>query len=164
MLGGSTLRTSRNNKIYYEQKPDPRIFRLSIHLDQEAMKYLDYNQISFNQLCRFAIEDFISKAQSLSLIPIKEIEKNKNLSKNQEKRVNSFIRKSPSRSARLTKDLDLEVQEYLDRNDLSFGQLCQFAIEQFIIEGHSFELAPVGSPSKVLRIRPPLLEKENTNF
>jgi hypothetical protein len=49
------------------QLPNPRSVRFTKELDAEVASYLVQNGLSFNQLCTFAVEQFISKNQTIQL-------------------------------------------------------------------------------------------------
>ena len=52
---------------FKDQLPHPRSARLSVELDARVTIYLRDNNLAFNQLCQFAIEQFISTPQTLNL-------------------------------------------------------------------------------------------------
>jgi hypothetical protein len=151
-------RHSRNKKIYYEQFPYARAMRLSSDLDREVNEYLWQNSLSFNQLCYFAVSQFIAVSQRIELAPIANSKKrlwdhtesrNELISQPpvvsaQPKRRTALKDESQQRAVRFTPELDLKVQEYLVKNDLSFSQLCQFAIGKFISKHQIIELSVQG--------------------
>ena len=52
------------------QTPWPRSVRLPQELDETVTRYLEQNRINFNQLCTFALGQFVSKPQHWRLDPI----------------------------------------------------------------------------------------------
>ena len=52
------------------QLPSPRSVRLPEGLDKDVTRYLEQNHINFNQLCTFALQQFVSQPQTLELLPV----------------------------------------------------------------------------------------------